>query len=485
MTDSAPVIVWFRDDLRISDQPALLAAAQSGKPVLCVYIFDQISKGLRPHGGASLWWLHHSLAALKTDLESIGGRLDIVEGKSADVLNTLVEATGASEVMWTRRYAKGEIAHDEMVKTSLKTKGIEAKSFNGQLLFEPWTVQSKTGDFYRVFTPFWKCCLTLPAPALPTKAPKSISSASWPRSAPARVKLADLNLLPTKPNWAKSFEPLWTPGEQGAKAQLAAFLNKGIKIYSDDRNRPDREATSKLSPFLRFGNISPRQVYYAARHADETGSAPSKQVEKFLSEIGWREFAYHLLFHAPDLLNQNFQPRFDHFPWHKPSPKIWSRWTKGQTGYPIVDAGMRELWQTGTMHNRVRMIVASFLVKDLLIDWRKGEEWFWDTLLDADPANNPASWQWVAGCGADAAPYFRIFNPILQGEKFDPEGVYVRRFVPELDNLSNDYIHRPWEAPPALLLAAGVKLGTDYPRPMVDHSEARDAALAALAEIKV
>jgi deoxyribodipyrimidine photo-lyase len=484
MADSSPVIVWFRDDLRLSDQPALLAAVQTGHPILCVYIVDDESKGVRPLGGASRWWLHHSLSALARDLEAIGGRLDLLRGQSATLLLELAKTTKAQQIFWTRRYAKGEIALDEKIKTELKQNGIQATSFNGQLLFEPWTVQNKTGDFYRVFTPFWKCCLALPAPPTPTKTPKSITASPWPKSAPSRTKLRDLELLPTRPNWAKDFEPLWQPGEAGAKAQLSAFLKKGIKIYNDDRNRPDRDATSRLSPYLRFGNISARQVFWAARHAEDMGSAPSKQVEKFLSEIGWREFAYHLLFHAKNLLTDNFQPKFDHFPWRKPSRKIYDSWTKGLTGYPIVDAGMRELWLTGTMHNRVRMIVASFLVKHLLIDWRVGEDWFWDTLLDADPANNPESWQWVAGCGADAAPYFRIFNPILQGEKFDPDGVYVRRFVPELRELDSAYIHHPWDAPQALLLAAGVTLGANYPKPIIDHIKARDEALAALAETK-
>jgi deoxyribodipyrimidine photo-lyase len=432
-----------------------------------------------------MWWLHHSLSSLGDDLAAIGGRLDIVRGASQDVLMALVEKLGASEVLWTRRYAKADIRLDEAIKKQLTKNGIKVTSFNGQLLFEPWVVQTKTGDFYKVFTPFWKACLNLPAPALPTKAPRSLTPCVWPNDLIKRCTLKDLNLLPQKPNWAKGFEKLWTVGESGAKAQLAAFLATGINSYNDDRNRPDRQATSNLSPYLRFGNISARQVFYAARHAEDAGKASQLQVAKFLSEIGWREFAYHLLYHAPDLLNENFQTKFDQFPWQKPSPEVKRKWTKGQTGYPLVDAGMRELWQTGTMHNRVRMVVASFLVKHLRVDWRFGEEWFWDCLLDADPANNPASWQWVAGCGADAAPYFRIFNPITQGEKFDPDGVYVRRFVPELAKLPNDFIHHPWDAPEDMLKKAGIVLGKNYPKPMVEHQKARQEALKALSEIKV
>ena len=479
-----PALVWLRDDLRLTDQPALAAAVASGAPILCIYVFDEESPGLRPLGGASRWWLHHSLKALGASLEAIGGRLDILLGRAGELVPSVARAAGASCVFWTRRYEAPAIEVDSRVKAELSAEGLRVESFNGQLLFEPWTIRTKMGEFYKVFTPFWKACLALPDPGAPTPAPRKLTAAQWPSTAPKRIALDALGLLPVKPDWAEGLRAAWTPGEAGAKARLSDFLDEGIASYASNRDRPDLPATSRLSAHLRFGEITARQALAAARHAVHAGKAPVLDVEKFVAEIGWREFSYHLLFHNPDLARKNFQPRFDSFPWRTPSDAELMAWQKGLTGYPIVDAGMRELWLTGTMHNRVRMIAASFLIKDLMADWRIGEEWFWDTLCDADPASNSASWQWVAGSGADAAPYFRVFNPILQGMKFDPDGAYVRTYVPELAALPDEWIHKPWEAPPLVLRAAQVSLPRDYPMPIVDHGKARDRALAAFAEVK-
>ena len=481
---SGPALVWLREDLRLADQPALAAAVASGAPILCIYVFDEESPGLRPLGGASRWWLHHSLAALAASLEAIGGRLDILHGRAGELVPAVARAAGASCAFWTRRYEAATIAIDTEVKAQLMADGLRVESFNGQLLFEPWTIRTKMGEYYRVFTPFWRTCLALPDPGQPTPAPRKLGGADWPAQAPARCSLDALGLAPTKPDWAGGLRASWTPGEAGAKARLADFLDDGIAAYASHRDRPDIPATSRLSPHLRFGEISARQTLAAARHAVDSGKAPAHDVEKFAAELGWREFSYHLLFHNPDLARKNFQARFDYFPWRSPASAELNAWRMGRTGYPIVDAGMRELWQTGTMHNRVRMIAASFLVKDIMADWRVGEDWFWDTLCDADPASNAASWQWVAGSGADAAPYFRVFNPILQGVKFDPAGAYVRTYVPELAALPDEWIHKPWEAPGLVLKAAKVSLPRDYPLPMVDHGLARDRALAAFAELK-
>ncbi|MGL4634657.1 MAG: cryptochrome/photolyase family protein [Beijerinckiaceae bacterium] len=476
-----PVIIWFRDDLRVSDNPALSAAVATGKPVLCLYILDEISAGMRTHGGASRWWLHGALEALSQQLKLRGSELVILLGASQPLLQQLIDQTGASGVFWNRRYGKAERALDSTIKTDLQAIGIEAKSFNGHLLREPWEVATQSGTPMKVFTPYWRAARAKGEPSLPLKAPESISGFDVSSiSHPARTDLASLKLKPVKPDWSKEITSLWQPGEDSAKANLATFLAGPVKGYGENRNRPDMASTSRLSPHLRFGEISPRQIWHATKHAAESGETPGGQedIDKFLSEVGWREFAFHLLYHYPDLRTVNFQSRFDSFPWDD-NPKGLLAWQKGMTGYPIVDAGMRELWRTGWMHNRVRMVVGSFLVKHLLIDWRKGEEWFWDTLVDADPANNTASWQWIAGSGADASPYFRIFAPVLQGEKFDPKGEYVRKYVPELARLPNAFLQKPWMAPPEILRACGVKLGETYPKPIVIHEDARKKALAA------
>ncbi len=477
----SPVVVWFRSDLRIGDNPALSAAIASGRPVLPIFILDETSADLRALGGASRWWLHGALESLSRDLAKCGATLVFFRGQSDEIIAKLVAETGTKSVLWNRRYGKAERALDSEIKTALQEKGVEAKSFNGHLLYEPWEVATQAGTPMKVFTPFWRAARARGAPASPLPAPSAINGARitvdhWPQN----VTLDSLALKPSSPDWSKEMATLWSPGEAGARRNLSVFLAGPINGYGENRNRPDMASTSRLSPHLRFGEISPRQIWHATQYARDSGETPGKDhdIEKFLSEVGWREFAFHLLYHFPDLRTDNFQPRFDAFPWSD-NPAGLAAWKKGMTGYPIVDAGMRELWRTGWMHNRVRMVVGSFLVKHLLIDWRRGEEWFWDTLLDADPANNTASWQWIAGSGADASPYFRIFAPVLQGEKFDPKAEYVRKYVPEIANLPDAFIHKPWAAPPEILKRAGVTLGVTYPRPIVIHEQARDKALAA------
>ncbi|MEN0652162.1 MULTISPECIES: cryptochrome/photolyase family protein [Hyphobacterium] len=473
-TSPGPVIVWFRQDLRLCDNPALHQAVDSGQPVIPVFILDDDTPGRWRWGGASRWWLHHSLTALAASLETCGVHLVLRSGRSDTVIAELVEETGASAVFWNRCYEPFARTRDEAIKSALKDKGVDVASFNGALLAEPWTIRTRAGDPYRVFTPFWRAEREVIDPADPLPAPKSLK----PWKSIASDDLADWALTPSRPDWANGFTQVWTPGESGARARLASFLDERLASYADGRDRPDRDDTSGLSPHLHWGEVSPRQVWHATRRAAE-----GRNADKFLSEVGWREFSYNLLFHFPHFPDRNYQDRFDAFPWAD-NEAGFSAWTRGMTGYPIVDAGMRQLWQTGSMHNRVRMITASFLIKDLMIDWRRGQDWFWDTLVDADLANNSASWQWVAGSGADAAPYFRIFNPVTQGEKFDPDGKYVKRFVPELAKLPVKYIHAPWTAPESVLAQAGIRLGTTYPEPIIDHSEARDRALAAFKGLK-
>lgn len=406
-------IVWFRQDLRLADNPALAHAAKKGA-VVPVYILDETADAqARAMGSASRWWLHHSLEALS---KSLGG-LVVARGDPRELLAGIARKVGAAGVYWNRCYEPHAIARDTALKEELSAQGFDVASFNASLLFEPWTVKTKDAGPYKVYSPFWRACLKLPVEA-PQAAPKLAVAKLGDCGCP----LEDLDLLPTRPNWAKGFERAWSPGETGARKRLETFLDEGLCGYADLRNRPDLEHVSRLSPHLHFGEISPRQVWAAAAARAESDEGTRKDVENFLAEIGWREFSYHLLYHFPQLPSENWRREFDAYPWSR-STRHLKAWQRGATGYPIVDAGMRELWATGYMHNRVRMIVASFLVKHLRIDWRKGEAWFWDTLVDADLANNAASWQWVAGSGADAAPYFRIFNPMEQGRKFDPDGV--------------------------------------------------------------
>jgi deoxyribodipyrimidine photo-lyase len=476
---SSPVIVWFRDDLRLSDHPALSEAAARQGPLICLYVFDE-KTSLRPLGSASRWWLAQSLRALDHDIGAKGGSLVLRKGAAARIIPEIARATKASAVFWNRIDAQTEAATATKVAAALRGIGVETHESQGDLLANPQRIRGASGSGMRVFTPFWKRLQNLGDPLKPLPAPKQL--ASPPQLASDRLE--GWQLEPSAPDWAEGFRQSWKPGEAGAFIRLKEFLDEKALGYATQRDRPDAHATSGLSPHLRFGEISPRQVWYAARFAAAKQPKIAIDVDKFLSELGWREFCRHLLFDHPKMHEANLQSSFDAFPWRSDA-KALRAWQKGQTGYPIVDAGMRELWHTGTMHNRVRMIVASFLVKHLLIDWRCGEAWFWDTLVDADPGSNPANWQWVAGSGADAAPYFRIFNPILQGEKFDPDGIYVRRWVPEIARLPNDLLHKPWTAQPLDLAGANVTLGRTYPRPLVDHKQARERALAAYAKTRI
>ncbi len=472
-TSAKTVILWFRKDLRLSDHAALATAAAEGFRILPLYIREPEEAGTGPLGAAQAWWLHHSLAALQNSLEGLGSRLTLRSGHAESVLSALIAETGAAAVFWNRRYDPPGIAVDKGLKAKLIEDGIEVRTFAGQILHEPSKLKTGAGGHFRVYTPFWKALDGSGEPPEPIPAPKRLSAPdNWPKG----EALESWSLLPTSPNWAKGFEAEWQPGEAGAKKRLADFVRTGLKGYRTRRDFPGEAHVSMLSPHLALGEISPATLWHATRGLSDDYS--SEDYIHFRKEVVWRDFSYHLLFHFPDLATKNWNAKFDAFPW-RDAPELLAKWQKGQTGYPIVDAGMRQLWQTGWMHNRVRMIVASFLIKDLLIDWREGERWFRDTLVDADPASNSASWQWVAGSGADAAPFFRIFNPTSQGEKFDPEGQYVRRFVPELKAMPNKFIHKPSEAPLTVLKEAGVSLGKSYPMPIVDHGKARDAAMAA------
>ena len=460
--DKSPLLVWFRDDLRAADHPALAAAAKTGQPIVALYLLDGESKGLRPLGAASRWWLAGSLRAHAARLQSLGVLLVLRRGAAEQIIPALVREAGITRVHWTRRYGRAEQI-DRAIADKLRADGIEVHSYGGSLLHEPEDIQNKSGGQFKVFTPFMKAARALDEPKAPMPAPKKLEGMRGIES----DRLDDWKLEPSRPDWAEEMRETWTRGEDGAQERLYEFLDGGAKGYAAGRDRPDQEHVSRLSPYLRFGEISPRQIWHAAYAALERKGALSRDVEKFISEIYWREFSYHLLHHFPDLATKNFQPRFDKFPWRKDARALQA-WQRGETGYPLVDAGMRQLWRTGWMHNRVRMVCASFLVKHLLIDWRAGERWFWDTLVDADPANNPASWQWVAGSGADAAPYFRIFNPATQREKFDPHGDYVRRYVAELAETAG-------RSPLA---------NTGYPQPIVEHALARARALEAFGKTR-
>jgi len=395
--------------------------------------------------------------------------LTLKKGQASTILTEICKQHSVQSVYWNRRYEADAIERDTQIKKSLTSKDIEVTSYRANLLSEPWTVETKTGGYYKVFTPYWRNAKASIQDIEPLKSPTSINA--FKGNIETDI-LDDWNLLPTKPNWGKKMNPFWNIGPEGAHKALTNFVDGPINDYAEARNRPDKKTgTSRLSPHLAFGEISPREIW---QKCHETPT----QRDKYLAEIGWREFSYVLLFHNPKLASKNFKADFDNFEWEENTDAL-KAWQKGMTGYPFVDAGMRQLWQTGWQHNRVRMVTASFLIKHLLIDWREGEKWFHDTLVDADPASNAASWQWVAGSGADASPYFRIFNPFTQGEKFDPEGDYVREFIPELAKLPKKYIHRPWEAPQNILDYANVKLGETYPKPIIDHKFARERALAA------
>ncbi|MCB8821038.1 cryptochrome/photolyase family protein [Microvirga rosea] len=474
-----PALVWFRDDYRLSDNPALTAAIATGAPILCFFILDESSQGIRPMGGAARWWLHGSLDALDRSLRALGAELILFRGPAEEIVDRIAATAAPSGVFWNRRYLAAEVAVDAAIKKALLEKNIDVRSFNGRLLHEPWEIKNQAGRPFQVFTPYLRAVSAQPVPA-PLPAPKSMTPGHWPEALTRfAVALEDLSLEPKRPNWADGFGKHWSRGEAAARRNLGDFLETNLTGYGARRDIPALDGTSRLSPHLRFGELSPRQVWHAATARKDAREADTA---KFLSEVIWRDFCHQQIFDNPDLADEPFSPRFKHFRWtHDRS--LLDAWRKGLTGYPIVDAGMRQLWRTGWMHNRVRMIVGSFLVKHLLTDWREGESWFRDTLVDADPANNAFNWQWVAGSGPDSAPFHRIFNPITQGEKFDPEGAYVRRHLPELADLPASFIHKPWEAPRDVLRSAGIELGKSYPLPIIEHGQGRERALQAYREL--
>ncbi|KTD62486.1 cryptochrome/photolyase family protein [Legionella shakespearei] len=461
-------IFWFRQDLRCYDNPALTLACKNHQKIIPLYI-KEIKPALAM-GGAQLWWLHHSLLSLKSNLQQVNLDLYLRQSDPMTLFKELISQYQVEAVYWNRCYEPMHSARDQAIKTELKAMGIQVISCNGSLLHEPWEVMNQSGNYFKVFTPYWKQCLRQMQPR------PLMNVAKWPlsQSIPSDP-LDEWNLLPKKPDWAVGFASYWQPGEQGALANLDLFIDEYLSGYKEHRNEPGTSGTSRLSPHLHFGEISPQQVWAAIQQVMREPGCDLLSAETYLAELGWREFSYQLLYHFPQLMEANFKPQFDAFPWQNDEEGL-RLWQRGLTGYPIVDAGMRELWHTGYMHNRVRMIVASFLTKHLMIDWRRGAAWFWDTLLDADLANNSASWQWVAGSGADAAPYYRIFNPTVQGEKFDPQGEYIKRWVPELASATKQWIHQPWNAPKGTF--------ADYPAPIVDHATARQVALESYQRLK-
>jgi deoxyribodipyrimidine photo-lyase len=459
-----PALVWFGPDLRLADNPALEKAMAGRRGILPVFIWAPEEEAPWSPGAASRWWLNRSLEELDASLRDRGSKLIVRRGPTAEALVALAAESGARSVFWNRRYEPAAMARDREIERRLGERGIAAESCPGNLLFEPGTILNASGKPYRVFTAFWRACLAMPGPEKPKPAPKRLRA---PRKWPASLAISKLGLQP-KVDWAGGLRHTWQPGERSAQKQMEDFLGGAIETYSTDRDRPDRPGTSRLSPHLHFGEIGARQVWHAVRRDRADADA-------YLRQIGWREFSYHLLYHYPQTPREALRPEFRRFPWRVDAMGLRA-WTRGETGYPMVDAGMRELRHTGWMHNRARMLAASFLVKQLMIPWQEGAAWFWDRLVDADLANNTMGWQWSAGCGADAAPYFRIFNPVIQGEKFDPHGDYVRRWVPELARVPNKWIHKPWMAP--------ASLRNGYPPPIVEQDAARARALAALASIR-
>lgn len=470
MTATETVLLWFRRDLRLADHPALVAAAATGAPIVPVFVWD--AQEAPAPGAASRWWLHQSLERLDAALRAIGSRLIVRCGSAAETLAALAAETHARRVFCNRVFEPAALGCEAEVERGLRARGVALEGFNGSLLFEPGSIRNTAGGAFQVFTPFWRACQKLAGTLRePLGEPRKIPApGKWPASA----TIAELELEP-KIDWAAGIRAAWTPGETAARERLRRFAEGPVTGYETERDRPDHEGTSRLSPHLHFGEIGPVQVWHAV--AERPGA------ESFLRQLAWREFSYHLLCAYPETVREPFQAQFRAFPWRRNRRRL-EAWQRGQTGYPYVDAAMRELWTTGWMHNRARMAVASFLVKHLLIPWQDGAAWFMDTLVDADLANNTMGWQWTAGCGVDAAPYFRVFNPVLQGEKFDPQGDYVRRWVPELRRLPAPWIHQPWAAPPLALAEAKVRLGETYPLPMVDHAAARAEALEAFRAMK-
>jgi deoxyribodipyrimidine photo-lyase len=477
---SSTAIVWLRRDLRLADNPALTVASRTCDRIIPVYIHAPAEENPWQPGAASRWWLHHSLRALEDSLRRRGSRLVVRTGTSLAMLQELLAGSGARAVYWNRLYEPALQARDNAIKECLQDQGIEVGIFNATLLFEPGEISRGDGGPYRVFTPFSKACLArdtmLPTPAPTGRLPTFRGLTT--------TDLEELGLLPSRP-WYRGFESTWSPGENSAWQLLERFLDTALGDYPAGRDRLDCSATSRLSPHLHFGEIGPRQIWQTLEQLRLHDPRPGllAAVETFQRQLLWREFAHHLLQHFPATPGEPLYARYQTFPWREDHDQL-STWRRGQTGIPLVDAGMRELWGTGFMHNRARMVVASFLTKNLGLHWLQGARWFWDTLVDADLANNTLGWQWAAGCGADAAPYFRIFNPVRQGERFDPEGAYVRRWVPELARLPNRAIHHPWDAPPEVSADAGPKGGNDYPPPVVDLESSRKQALERYADWK-
>ena len=482
MTRPAPIIYWFRRDLRIDDLPALQSALACGRPLLPCFILDDTgdekgddhSNEQWALGGASRWWLHHSLQALTEGLAQYGGNLVVRRGETKTELEALAKETGATDVYCTEAYEPQarQLEHD--LSLQLEHSDISLHCLPGSLFFRPQDIRNGSGLPFKVFTPFWRHCMQRqPEPAAPQKT--VLDQDSFLKQRLSSLSADQWRLLPQSPNWAADWHNYWTPGEAGAAKTLAHFVSRALDGYAVGRDFPAKDGSSRLSAHFHWGELSPRQAWAGVKNAP---GSDEKDRQKFLSELGWRDFNHHLLFHFPHIADRPFKPHFAHMPWLG-SEDLFKAWCEGRTGYPIVDAGMRELWQTGFMHNRVRMICASFLTKHLLLPWQWGAKWFWDTLVDADLANNSGGWQWVAGCGADASPWFRIFNPMLQGKKFDGEGAYVRQWLPELAELNDRDLQLPWEAPPLVLAEAGVTMGETYPFPIVDHKQAREAALTA------
>ncbi len=469
-------LVWFRNDLRIADQPALHHALASGGRVIPLYIHAPDEDAPWAAGAASRWWLHHSLGALNDALTRLGGRLIIRHGDSGAALLSLIEQSGARDVYWNRSQEPAAAARDRRIAQQLAAVGVRCHTYQATLLREPGSVLNKNGAPYKVFTPFWRACQTRPSPPSPLPSPSRLPAV--PRAITS-LTVAELKLLPRNP-WYTGLDSMWRPGETGAHQRLQAFCQSALALYPQWRDYPDRPGTTRLSPHLHFGEISAQQILWTLNDYAQRGETDgiARAAEAVIRQLGWREFAHQILHHFPDSSDKPLNPRYGELPWRQDGGELLRAWQRGQTGIPIVDAGMRQLWQSGWMHNRVRMIAASFLVKNCRSDWRDGARWFWDTLVDADLANNSFNWQWVAGCGADAAPYFRIFNPILQSKKFDPEGRYLRRWLPELAALPRRWIHQPWAAPQKVLDAAGIHIGADYPAPIVDLDETRRETLA-------
>ena len=468
-------VMWFRQDLRLADNPALTNALEDGK-TLPIFILDNVNSKEHVNGAASKWWLHHSLSKLNKSLKN---KLCFFRGNPIDILDEIHKQFEISNIFWSRCYEPWRIKRDKKIKKYFNDQNVNVNTFNGSLLWEPWNIAKKDGTPYKVFTPYYrKGCLNSDKPRMPLPAPNLSNLISIDNY---DLKIEDLKLMP-KHNWYNNMSSLWSPGEEGALNKIEEFISNGLNNYKEGRNFPSNQNVSQLSPHLHFGEVSPNQVWYRAK-TKEGKLGIKKDLDHFLSELGWREFSFNLLYHFPFLPKENLQKKFDNFPWDNDKDKL-KKWQKGLTGYPIVDAGMQELWQTGYMHNRLRMVVGSFLVKNLLLHWHHGERWFWDCLIDADLASNSAGWQWIAGSGADAAPYFRIFNPITQGQKFDPEGKYTRKYLPVLNDMPDKFLFNPWEAPEDVLRSAGVKLGENYPLPIVEIGSSRQKALEAFATTK-